>query len=67
VADTYPQSTYAVLQKSMQQHWQFIQRVNDGIGDSFTDFQKAITESFLPALFRDNLDEKDDVRPREGR
>ena len=29
---------------------------------NFTGAQKAITECFLPALFRDILDEKDDVR-----
>ncbi|WP_288993061.1 hypothetical protein, partial [uncultured Marinobacter sp.] len=62
VADTYPQSAYAGLQKSLQQQWQFVQRVVDGIGENFTDVQKAITECFLPALFRDILDEKDDVR-----
>jgi hypothetical protein len=62
VADTYPQSAYAGLQKSLQQEWQFVQRVVEGIGESFTDVQKAITECFLPALFRDNLDEKEDIR-----
>ncbi len=62
MADTYPQSAYAGLQKSLQMEWQFVQRVVEGIGESFTDVQKAITECFLPALFRDTLDEKDDVR-----
>jgi hypothetical protein len=42
--------------------WHFVQRVCEGIGESFTPLQKAISEDFLPALFRDTLNEKDDVR-----
>jgi hypothetical protein len=61
-ADTYPQSAYAGLQKAMQQQWQFVQRVVDRSGGSLTLVQKAIAESFIPALFRDTLKEKDDVR-----
>jgi hypothetical protein len=45
----------------LQQQWQFVQRVDEGIGESFTPLQKAITEDFLPALFRDTLMEKDYV------
>jgi hypothetical protein len=37
VADTYAPSAYAGLQKSLQQEWQFVQRVVEGIGESFTD------------------------------
>jgi hypothetical protein len=61
-AGNFPQAAYAGLTKSVQQEWQFVQRVIEGIGDNFTDVQKAITECFLPALFRDTLDGKDDVR-----
>jgi hypothetical protein len=61
VADIFPQSAYAGLQKSLQQEWQFVQRVVGGIGEEFAAVQKAISEIFLPALCRDTL-EKDDVR-----
>jgi hypothetical protein len=62
VAGPFPQSAYAGLQKSLQQEWQFVQRVIKGIGEEFTDVQKAISEIFLPALCSDTLDKKDDVR-----
>ena len=62
VAGPFPQSAYTGLQKSLQQEWQFVQRVVEGIGEEFTDVQKAISECFLPALCSDTLDEKEDVR-----
>jgi hypothetical protein len=61
VVDTYPQTAYAGLQKAYQQQWKFVQSVVEGTGESFTPLQKAITEDFVPALFRDTLTEKDDV------
>jgi hypothetical protein len=46
------------LQKSLQQEWQFVQRVVKDIGDAFTDVEK-VSQSFLPALFGDDFDEDD--------
>jgi hypothetical protein len=46
-----PQSTYAGLQKSLQQEWHFVQRVVKGIGEDFLEIKKAITDLFLPSLF----------------
>ena len=35
VAQKNPQSAYAGLQKSLQQEWEFVQRVTPGVGDAF--------------------------------
>ena len=35
VAHKQPQSAYAGLQKSLQQEWAFVQRVNPGVGAAF--------------------------------
>jgi hypothetical protein len=51
VAKRYPQAAYAGLHKSLQQEWQFIQRVTSGLSDEFIDVQKALQEDFIPALF----------------
>jgi hypothetical protein len=63
VAVDYPQSAYTALQKSLQQEWQFLQRVVKDIGEAFTVVGKAISQSFLPALFGEDLDD-DDYRRR---
>jgi hypothetical protein len=55
VAVNYPQSAYTAL----QQEWQFVQRVVKDIGDAFTDVEKAISQSFLPALFGNDFEEDD--------
>jgi hypothetical protein len=55
VAERYPQAAYAGLQKSLQQEWQFLQRVTEGLGDEFRDIEKALQKDFLPALFGDDL------------
>ena len=47
-----PQSAYAILQKSLQQEWAFLQRVNSGIGDAFGLVEKLLQENFLPDLFK---------------
>ncbi len=59
VAVRYPQSAYAGLQKSLQQEWQFLQRVVPSIGEKFEGVEKAISDDFLPALFNDKIHESD--------
>ena len=51
VACKHPQSAYAVMQKSLQQEWAFVQRVTPGIGDAFVPVEEEIAKAFLPALF----------------
>jgi hypothetical protein len=51
VAARFPQSAYAGLQKSLQQEWQFLQRVTDGLGEEFRGIEEALSTKFLPALF----------------
>ena len=55
VAERYPQAAYAGLQKSLQQEWQFLQRVTSGLGDEFQDIKQALLQDFLPALFGNDL------------
>ena len=52
VAQNHPQSAYAVLQKSFQQEWTFMQRVTPGIGDAFGPAEQALWETFIPALLQ---------------
>jgi hypothetical protein len=35
VAPNFPQTAYSGLQKSLQQEWQFVQRVTKGVGPAF--------------------------------
>ena len=51
VSRKHPQSTHYVLQKSLQQDWAFMQRVTQGIDDAFVPVEKALWETFVPALF----------------
>ena len=53
----YPQTAYAGLQKSLQQEWQFLQRVTEGIEGAFSGLEEAISGRFLPALLGDKLPE----------
>jgi hypothetical protein len=62
VANNFPQSAYSGLQKLLQQEWQFEQRVRKDIGMEFTNVKRAISQSFLPALFGNNYDEDDPCR-----
>ena len=52
VARKHPQSAYAVLQKSLQKEWTFMQRVTLCIGDAFVPVEKSLWETFSPALFQ---------------
>jgi hypothetical protein len=49
------QTAFAKLQKSLQHKWQFIQRVIDDISNCFSDVKEAIANIFLPALYRESL------------
>jgi hypothetical protein len=51
VAPQFPQTAYAGIQQSLQQEWQFVQRVIDGIGVKFSGVEAALKEVFIPALF----------------
>jgi hypothetical protein len=40
------------MQKSLQEEWQVLQRVTDGLGEELDDIeQAALTDKFLAALF----------------
>jgi hypothetical protein len=52
----FPQSAYSGLQRSLQQEWQFVQRVVRNIGEKFPDMEKELNHTFLPALFSDTID-----------
>ncbi len=58
----YPQSAYSGLQKSLQQEWQFVQRVVKDVGEEFEGIEKALARTFLPALFNDDYDVAADPR-----
>jgi hypothetical protein len=51
VAENHPQAAYAGLQKSLQQEWQFLQQVTEGIDVEFSGIESALCTQFLPALF----------------
>ena len=42
VALKLPQSAYAGLQKSLQQEWDFVQRVTPGVGAAFGPVEEAL-------------------------
>ena len=52
VSRKHPQSAYAVLQKSLQQEWSFVQWVTPGIRDAFGPVEEALQETFILALFQ---------------
>ena len=52
VARRHPQTAYAGLKKSLQQEWDFFQRVNPGIRDNFCPSKEDIQHSFLLDLLR---------------
>ena len=47
------QKSYAVLQKSLQQEWAFVQRFTPNTGDTFGSVEGALQDSFLQAFFQD--------------
>ena len=61
VSRKHPQSAYAGLQNSLQQEWTSVQQVTLGIVDAFGPVEKALRETFEPALFdglRDGVSER---------
>jgi hypothetical protein len=52
VVENHPHTAYAGLQKLLQQEWQFLQRVTEGIDVEFSGIEYALCMKFLPALFR---------------
>ena len=63
VAANYPQSAYAGLQKSLQNEWQFLQRVTAGASHLFDPLEEVISKTFLPALFGEPRMEDTHRRP----
>ena len=51
VVHSNPQTAYEVLQKSLQQDWAFVQRVNPYIGMAFHAVEDELCDTLLPALF----------------
>ena len=62
IAKRFPQTAYAGLQQSLQQQWQFVQRVTKGTGTVFANVEQALASSFLPALFGDTFEDDDAIR-----
>ena len=46
----FPQTDYAGLVKSLQNEWNYLQRVTSGNGNLYEPIKKAIRDNFLPAL-----------------
>ena len=62
VTQAFPQAAYSGLQKSLQQEWQFVQRVTKGIGSEFAVVEQTLANTFLPTLFGDEYDDEDPRR-----
>jgi hypothetical protein len=59
VTQAFPQAAYSGLQNSLQQEWQFVQRVTKGIGPEFASIKQTLAKTFLPTLFGDEDDDDD--------
>jgi hypothetical protein len=62
ITKNFPQSAYSGLQKLLQKEWHFVQRVKKDICMEFTDVERAMSQSFLPALFGDHYNDDDSRR-----
>ena len=51
VARRFPQAALHGLTRSLQQEWQYLQRVLPGVDDEYGPVEAAIADDFLPALF----------------
>ena len=65
-ARAHPQAAYAGLQRSLQQEWQFVQRVVRDAGQFFDPVVQALHGTFLPALFGADLPEQDPIHTLAG-
>jgi hypothetical protein len=52
VTRRYPQTAYAGLAMSLQQEWQYLQRVVTGCGTAFQPIEDALWDVFIPALLQ---------------
>ena len=52
ISGRHPQTAYVGRKKSLQQEWDFMQRVTPGIGPSFQPVEDKVHNAFLPALFK---------------
>ena len=52
VAGKHPQTTYTVLQKFLQQEWDFVQRVTPYIETAFQIIEDSLRDVFLLALLK---------------
>jgi hypothetical protein len=57
VAKRYPQTDYAGLRKSIQQEWQYLQRIVSNCGPALEPVKEALQTVFLPALLEATKDE----------
>ena len=55
VAKRFPQTAYAGMARSLQSEWQYVQRVAPDMGPVFAPVERALCETFLPALLGDEL------------
>jgi hypothetical protein len=55
VAEQYLQAAYAGLQKSLQQEWQFLQCVTEGLGEEFQDVEQALQQEYYQLSLATNL------------
>ena len=51
VARKHPQSEYSRQQNSLHQECAFVQQVTPGIGNALGPAEKAMQDTFMPALF----------------
>jgi hypothetical protein len=54
-AITLPQEAYTVFTKSLQQEWQFLQRVVEFAPETFRPIENYISSSLIPALFNPHV------------
>jgi hypothetical protein len=66
VTQAFPQAAYSGLQNSLQQEWQFMQRVTKGISPEFASIEQILTKTFLPTLFGNKYDNNDPCRALAG-
>jgi hypothetical protein len=66
VTQAFPHAAYSGLQKSLQQEWQIVQRVTEGIGPEFASIEQTLAKTFLPTLFGDDYDNDDPRRALAG-